>query len=200
MSESNAPTPAAAAAEVFGDVRKNWGWLLGLGILAILLGTAGLGRAFAVTIASMVFFGWLILLAGVFELAELFQCKGWKSVLWQALIAVLHILAGVCVLRNPLLASGVFTLLLAASIFAGGVLRIVLALQHRDHGAWVWALIGGVAGVALGGMIASGWPASSLFVIGLLISIELILHGWTMVALALAARSAGGAGPEPQPA
>lgn len=197
MSASNA-SPAAAA--IFGDVQKNWGWLLGLGILAILLGTVGLGRVFAVTIVSIVFFGWLILIAGVFELAELYQCRGWKSFLWQALIAVLHIVAGIVMLQNPLLASSVFTLFLAASIFAGGVVRILLALQHRDHGGWLWALIGGVAGVLLGGMIASGWPASSLFVIGLFISIELILHGWTMVALALAARSAGGPGAAPQPA
>jgi uncharacterized membrane protein HdeD (DUF308 family) len=196
MTESNS-TPIAAA---FGDVQKNWGWLLGLGILAIFLGTVGLGRAFAVTIVSMVFFGWLILIAGAFELAQLFQCRGWKGFLWQALVAVLHVVAGVCVLQNPMLASGVFTLLLGASIFAGGALRIVVALQHRDHGAWVWALVGGIAGLLLGGMILTGWPASSLFVIGLFISIELILHGWTMVALALAARSAAGAGPSPQPA
>jgi uncharacterized membrane protein HdeD (DUF308 family) len=196
MSASSS-TPIAAA---FGDVQKNWSWLLGLGILAIVLGTAGLGRAFALTIVSMVFFGWLILIAGAFELAQLFQCRGWKGFLSQALVAVLHIVAGVCVLQNPVMASGVFTLLLGASILAGGVLRIVVAFQHRDHSAWIWALIGGIAGVLLGGMILTRWPASSLFVIGLFISIELILHGWTMVALALAARSAGGPGPSPQPA
>jgi uncharacterized membrane protein HdeD (DUF308 family) len=196
MTQAN--TPAAAAA--FGDVRKNWGWLLGLGVLAILLGTVGLGRALTVTLAGVFFFGWLILIAGIFELAELFQCRGWQSLVWQALVAVLHILAGIFVLQNPLLASSVFTLLLAAAIFAGGMLRIVLALQHRDHGGWIWALIGGIAGVVLGGMIASGWPASSFFVIGIFISIELILHGWTLVALALAAHSADGAGPSSQPA
>lgn len=196
MTQAN--TPAAAAA--FGDVQKNWGWLLGLGVLAILLGTVGLGRALTVTLAGVFFFGWLILIAGIFELAELFQCRGWQSLVWQALVAVLHILAGIFVLQNPLLASGVFTLLVAAAIFAGGMLRIVLALQHRDHGGWIWALIGGIAGVVLGGMIASGWPASSFFVIGIFISIELILHGWTLVALALAAHSADGAGPSSQPA
>jgi uncharacterized membrane protein HdeD (DUF308 family) len=183
----------------FGDVQKNWGWLLALGILALVLGTVGVGRAFAVTLAGVLFFGWLILLAGVFEIFELFQCRGWKSFFWQALVAVLHVLAGIVTIRNPLLASSVMTLVLAASIFAGGLLRIVLALQHRDHGGWIWALIGGVAGVLVGGMIASGWPASSFFVIGLFISIELILHGWTLVALALAARSAG-APVAPQPA
>ena len=195
MTESS----TSATASAFGDVQKNWGWLLGLGTLAILLGTVGLGRVFTVTLAGVFFFGWLILIAGVFELAQLFQCRGWKSFVWQALVAVLHILAGVIVLQNPLLASSLFTLFLAAAIFAGGMLRIVLALQHRDHGGWVLAFVGGIAGVALGGMIASGWPASSFFVIGLFISIELILHGWTLVALALAARSAGGPGPARQP-
>lgn len=193
-------TVASGAASLFGDLQRKWGWLLALGILSLVLGTVGLGRTLALTLASVLFFGWLLLIAGAFELAGLFQCRGWRSALWQALIAVLHVVAGVCVLRNPVLASGVFTLLLAAAILAGGVLRIGLALQHREHAGWVWGLIGGIAGVALGGMIAAGWPASSLFVIGLFVSIELILHGWTMVALALAARASGRPGASPQPA
>lgn len=192
MSEPAAPSP-------FGDVQKNWGWLLALGILAIALGMAGLGRAFAVTLASVLFFGWLILIAGAFEVVELFQCRGWKSFIWQALVAALHVLAGIVTIRNPLLASSVMTLVLAASIFAGGALRIVLAVQHRSHPGWIWALVGGIAGVAVGGMIAAGWPASSFFVIGVFIAIELILHGWTLVALALAARSVGSL-ESPQPA
>jgi uncharacterized membrane protein HdeD (DUF308 family) len=196
MTESTAAGPAA----LFGDVQKNWGWLLALGVVAIVLGTIGLGRVLTVTLAGILFFGWLILIAGIFELLELFQCRGWKSFLWQGLVAALHIVAGICVLQNPLLASKVLTLVLGASIFAGGVARVLVALQHREHGGWLWALVGGIAGIVLGGMIGAGWPASSFFVIGMLISIELVLHGWTMVALALAARAAGSAGPTPQPA
>jgi uncharacterized membrane protein HdeD (DUF308 family) len=99
-----------------------------------------------------------------------------------------------------LLASGVLTLFLAFAILASGAARIAVAVQHRGQPGWIWLLLGGVAGVLLGGMIAARWPASSFFVIGLFIAIELIANGWTMVTLALAARAAGAHPQVEQPA
>ena len=46
---------------VFGEVRRNWGWLLGLGIIFVILGIIGLGMTFAVTMASVMMFGVLLL-------------------------------------------------------------------------------------------------------------------------------------------
>lgn len=189
-------------AAFFGQVRKNWGWMLGLGILAIVLGTVGLGRLYAVTIVGVVFFGWLILIEGGIQVVHAFQCRGWKSVVWHGLIAVLHVIAGIVVISDPLLASSLLTIFLAASILAGGVVRIVLALQHRAAGGWLWPLVSGAVSVLLGLMIWAKWPYSGLFVIGLFIAVELILNGWAMVAIALAARASSGESdtPSPQPA
>ena len=47
-------------ATVLGDLKKNWGWFLALGILFIILGFIGLGMMVALTIASVVFFGVLL--------------------------------------------------------------------------------------------------------------------------------------------
>ena len=44
-------------ATVLGDLKKNWGWFLALGILFVILGFIGLGMMVALTIASVVFFG-----------------------------------------------------------------------------------------------------------------------------------------------
>jgi uncharacterized membrane protein HdeD (DUF308 family) len=186
---------APAAADLFGDLRQKWGWLLAMGIVAIALGTFGLGRAFALTLVGVLFYGWLILISGVLQAVQSFQCRGWRSVSWHGLVAALHVLAGIVVIRNPLLASEVLTLLLAGAILATGVARIALAFQHRDHGAWVWPLLGGGVSVALGLLIAAGWPATSFAVIGIFIAIELLVNGWTMVVLALAARRAGAGSP-----
>jgi len=58
---------APAAAGFFGDVQKKWGWLLAMGIVAIALGTFGLGRAVALTLVGVLFYGWLILISGVLQ-------------------------------------------------------------------------------------------------------------------------------------
>src|SRR5262249_5435207 len=107
---STAAAPAAVG--LFGDLRRNWGWLLAVGILAIALGTLGLGRELLLTLAGVLFYGWLILIEGVIQAVQSFQCRGWRSVLWHALVAVLHVVAGLVMIRDPLLASAVLTLFL----------------------------------------------------------------------------------------
>ena len=94
MSASNETTLTTIQAAFSADLQKSWGWLLALGLVSIVLGTLGLYMTFALTLASVLFFGVLILVAGVFQLVHAFTCTGWKSVLWHVLIALLYIAAG----------------------------------------------------------------------------------------------------------
>jgi uncharacterized membrane protein HdeD (DUF308 family) len=106
------------------------------------------------------------------------------------LIAVLYLIAGAVVIRNPLGASLMLTLIFAGLLLAAGVVRIVIAVQLRGLRNWIWPLIGGIASMILGLIIIAGWPISGLWVIGLFVAIELIIHGWSYVFIALAARAA----------
>ncbi len=178
-------------AEAFGEVSRNWGWLLALGILFVILGTIGLGMTFTLTLASVLFFGVLMLIGGGAQLVQAFQDKGWKSVIWHVLIALLYIGAGIIVVRNPVGASLLLTAMLAGALVAVGVVRIIMAFQLRGDSGWVWLLLGGIVTLLLGLMIFSKWPVSGLWVIGLFVAIEMIVNGWSYVAIALAARRAG---------
>ena len=72
MSADNEVTMAEAQNLVLGEVQKNWKWLLFLGIVFLVLGIIGLGRAFALTMASVYFFGFLLLIGGAIQLFESF--------------------------------------------------------------------------------------------------------------------------------
>ncbi len=190
MSASNETTLTTIQAAFSADLKKNWGWLLALGLVSVVLGTFGLYMSFALTLASVLFFGVLILVAGVFQLVHAFTCTGWKSVLWHVLIALLYIAAGVDIMLNPARASLILTLVLAGILIAVGVLRGIMAFQLRPASGWFWPLISGLISIALGGMIVAQWPDSGLWVIGLFVAIELIFNGWSYVLIALAARKA----------
>ena len=43
--------------EMLESLSKNWGWMLAMGILLVILGTIGLGATFALTLASVFIFG-----------------------------------------------------------------------------------------------------------------------------------------------
>ncbi|MCC6610538.1 MAG: HdeD family acid-resistance protein [Burkholderiales bacterium] len=190
MAQVNEAT-LANRGRAFGALEKNWGWLLALGILFIVLGVVGIGMAVTLTIASLLVFGVLLLAGGVVQLIEAFKNKGWKSVLWHVLIAILYIVGGITVLDDPILASKVLTLVLAGAILGIGIVRVAVALQHRGTAGWVWTLLGGFVSIALGVLIYLRWPISALWLIGMFVAIDLIASGWSYVFLALAARKAG---------
>ena len=175
----------------FGELRRSWGWMLALGVLFLILGVIGLYMTTALTLASVLFFGALLLAGGVFQLIDAFKCRGWKSILWYVFIAILYLIAGIAVILNPVGASVVLTAVLASMLIAIGGLRIMMAFQLRGTKSWAWLLVGGIAAMALGLVILAQWPVSGLWVIGLFVALEMILHGASLVFIGLAAREAG---------
>lgn len=176
---------------VFGEVSMNWAWTFALGIVFIILGIIGLGMLFGLTVASVFFFGVLLLVGGGVQFVNALKCKGWKGILWHLLMAVLYIICGVVVIDNPVGASMVLTMVLAGVLIAIGLVRIGMAIQMRKHGSWVVPLLGGIVTILLGAIILNQWPVSGLWVIGLFVAVELIVNGWSYLFIALAARKAG---------
>jgi len=194
MSGSGEVDLSAVRDTVLGELKNKWGWLLALGISLIVLGTLGLWMSFAMTLATVIMFGALLAVGGIFQLFNAFQLKGWKSVLWHVLIALLYIAAGIIIFTDPVFASLSLTIALAWILIAVGVLRIFMAFQLREVKGWFWPLVSGLISIALGAMILAQWPATGFWVIGLFVAIEMIFNGWSSVFVALAARKAAKAG------
>jgi uncharacterized membrane protein HdeD (DUF308 family) len=176
---------------IFGELERNWGWLLAFGLLSIVLGTIGLGMTFWLTQLSVVFFGALLTVGGVFQLLQALKCRGWKSTAWNLLIALLYVGLGIVVMVHSEIAGLALTLVIAYALIAVGILRAFMAFQIRPASGWYWPLISGIVSLVLGGMILAQWPQSGLWIIGLFIAIELIFNGWSYLFVALAARAAG---------
>lgn len=178
-----------AIARVVGDLGKNWGWILGLGVLFVVLGVVALGMPVAMTLTTVVLFGVLLLAGGVLQIVDAFKCQGWSARFWHVLIGLLYIAAGVITFRNPALSSVTLTAVLGGVIIAVGVLRIIMGFQMKGAlDGWPWLVVAGVVSLVLGGMILARWPESSAVVIGVLVAVELIMHGWSYIFLGLTAR------------
>jgi uncharacterized membrane protein HdeD (DUF308 family) len=54
---------------------------------------------------------------------------------------------------------------------------------------WSWLLVAGIVDVVISGIIISGLPGSALWAVGLLVGINLLFGGTSMIGMALAARN-----------
>ncbi len=170
------------------DLQRNWGWLLGLGILFVVLGFIGLGMTVGLTMVSIVFMGALFIFAGFAQMVDVFKSHHWKGIVGHALIAVLYIMGGAMVIHDPVLASAVITALIAWILIIIGVTRLIMAVVLRHAAGWGWLLFAGITAIILGLLILMQWPYSALWIIGMFIAIELIVNGWTYIFLAMGMR------------
>ncbi len=168
-------------------LRHNWGWFLALGVLLIVLGLLALGSAVMVTLATMVLFGWFLIVGGVFQIVHAFWARLWGGFFLQLLSGVLQLVVGGIMVAHPLEAGVTLTMLMAVFFFVGGVFRIIAALAFPFEGRG-WLALSGVINIVLGVIILSEWPFSGLWVIGAFIGIDLLLYGWWLVTLALSVR------------
>ena len=170
------------------QVRKRWGWFLGLGILLIGLGAIAVGSSVAMTLATMVFVGWLMLGGGVCQAIHAFFCKAWSGFFIDLLTGILYTVVGFMIVANPSATAVALTLLISIFLMFGGIFRIVVAVAVRFQN-WVWLLLHGVVNLLLGIAIWRQWPLSGLWVIGLFVGMDMLFNGWSLVMLGLAAKN-----------
>lgn len=170
------------------DLKRSWGWFLGLGIVLIVLGTIALGSSVLLTLASMVLFGCVLLAGGSLAIAHAFLRKRWGGFFLDLVIGILYDAAGFFLVVHPGEAAITLTLFIAFFLMMGGVLRILVALTVPLHHRG-WLLLNGVITLLLGIMIWRQWPVSGLWVIGLFVGIDMIFYGWSLVMLGLTAKN-----------
>ena len=160
-----------------------------LGIVLIVLGTIALGSALVMTITSVFFFGWILIIGGVLEAVHAFwREKGWGGFFLDLLTGILYVVAGWMMVTNPQESAVLLTLVIAMFLVFEGVFRIVASLAAR-YPHWGWVMFNGVISLILGISIWQRWPYSGLWVIGLFVGIEMLLNGWSLVMLSLSARN-----------
>jgi uncharacterized membrane protein HdeD (DUF308 family) len=176
-------------------VRRARGWFFGLGIVFVLLGVLAILLPFAASLATTLLLGWLLVIGGVVQGFHAIQNRAWGGSGWALLGALIHVVAGALVIEFPVTGTLALTLVLAVFLAAQGILKIIRAMQHREMPAWGWLVFDGVLSLVLGLMIALGWPSTAVWAIGLLLGIDLLFGGSSMLVLAFATRPAKLAAP-----
>jgi uncharacterized membrane protein HdeD (DUF308 family) len=169
------------------NITKKWGWFVALGVAMIALGVIAWLDVVTVTIAGTIFVGASLLVGGVFQIIHAFMTKEWRGFIMSLFCGILYLAGGLLIMNEPVQGALVLTLLVMAALMVGGVVRIVLALQHRNIAAWGLILLSGIVSIVVAYLLYASLPWSGLWVLGTLIAVELLIQGssWLYFGLAL---------------
>jgi uncharacterized membrane protein HdeD (DUF308 family) len=165
---------------------------VGLSVILIIFGILAIALPVATSVGVVIVIGWLVVFNGITQLVYAFQSMGIGHIAWKLLVAVLYLVAGAYLISHPALGIAGFTLALAIFLCAEGAMDIAAYFSTGKSGHSGWVLVDGIITLILGFMIWDRWPVSSLWVIGTLVGISMVMTGTTRLMMALAARKLAG--------
>ena len=161
-------------------IRRGWYWRLIIGTPLLVLGGLAMMTPFVVGKSSSFVLGILMLASGLLETAHAFAVRDRHTGNADFFGAAMSGLAGLLLLAQPKLALGALSLLLGLSFLIQGV-GMIVAASRRGEQPRVGMLSDGCLNVFLGLLIASQWPVSGLWTIGLYVGGRILGAGWSRI-------------------
>ena len=152
-----------------------------IGVLLIVLGTAGILLPGVMSLGTAIFVGWLLLIGGFLWAINTYNHSQKNIIDW--LKPALLVIIGAFVLFYPVLSVGALGILMALYLLLDAMHSFALARSIYPAKGWGWMTINGVISALLATLFLIGWPSSSLWLVGLYVGISLLFDGWALVAI-----------------
>jgi len=131
------------------------------------------------------FLGWLLLIAGTFQMIRaLSTIKMPGAGLWL-FVGLLQTIVGYFLVAKPTEGAMTLTMLLTLFFALEGIAKMSLAFMMRPLSRWGWVFFSGLTALLLAIIVWAGWPETALWVLGLLVGINMIFLGWSLLTISL---------------
>jgi uncharacterized membrane protein HdeD (DUF308 family) len=181
----------AARDAVTRIVRDQWRLFLIEGTILVVLGLLAVAVPMFASLAVTILFGWLFLISGIVGLITTFVMRQAPGFWWSLLSGLLGVVVGGWLLVEPVQGLVSLTYLLIAFFIVEGIATIMFALEHRAalSGRWAWMLVSGVVDLFLAAVILAGLPGTVAWALGLIVGINMVFGGASMIGMALDAHA-----------
>lgn len=148
-----------------------------LGVFWITLGIVAIATSFAATLATMLIFAVLLVMAGVAQLAHAWSSPSPDSS-WEVLTGLTYLLVGGILVLDPVNGAIGLTFLIGILLLFRGAVQMAMAASGRRFGrSPLWYFIGGLLSLLLAVLILTSLPQAGMWLIGVFVGTELLLGG-----------------------
>ena len=179
------PTEAASWLE---EAKQNAGLLTTFGAVELIVGLFAIGSPLVTGVAIAFMIGATLVLTGILRVASAFKAGSFGAGLLALLGGFLALVAGLVLLFRPAAGLTFITWMLAIYFVVNGIAQMVLGLKTRGAPGSEWEIFSGLVSVILGILVYVKWPLSGAWAVGVLVGVHLIISGWTVIGIGLAAR------------
>ncbi|NOR72050.1 MAG: HdeD family acid-resistance protein [Methylomarinum sp.] len=166
-------------------LQKHWKLFAAEGVFFIILGSTAIIIPQVFTVGIALFFGWLLLIGGVFQIIRALSMIDMPGFSLWFFIGSLQTLIGYFLVTDPTKGVMTLTMLLTILFAFEGIIKIYLAFMMRPLARWSGVCFSGFTSLLLAIVVWLGWPGTALWVLGLLLGINMIFLGWSLLNISL---------------
>lgn len=176
-------------AQMVNEARRGLGWLIGLGILMLVLGVAAIVEPFIASVAVARVLSWTFLFAGIVRIIHTLRSRYQQGFWLKLLVGIFYVVAGVSLLSNVFGAKLTLTLAFGWVILAQGIFEVIAAFKVRPEPSWSWMLTSGIIAIIFGIFILYQWPLNAIWLLGFFTGVSFLFTGVWMIMLPWAIRN-----------
>ncbi|MDX1694034.1 MAG: HdeD family acid-resistance protein [Ketobacteraceae bacterium] len=167
------------------------GWLIGTGIVTLIVGLAAIILPQIATMTVNIVIGALLIAFGIVAGVNAFRMRHTAHVALRAVGAILYTVAGVALLFFP--AAGVvsLTILVGAFLVIAGVDKISFGFAIKPAHNWGWLAFSGLIDLLLAFLIFFLLPQSASWIIGLMVGVSMLFNGLWLLTAGIMGRKSG---------
>ena len=171
------------------EVKRRSTWAIISGIAIAALGVFLIAYPLAAAAVTTILLGWALIFVAIAQFVFALHSHSIGSFLLKLIVSALFAICGISLAFFPLRGVAALTALLGTVLLIEAGVLIALAFQARPAEGWGWFLVDGIATLVLGVLIVAHWPASSVWAIGTLMGVWVLMSGITRIMIATKIRS-----------
>ena len=176
-----------------GAIRKSLLWSLVTGILTIVLGAFLIAYPFTTAAITTLLLGWILILVGIAQFVFALHSELVGGFFAKAFLGVLYSITGLALVLFPFGGVAALTAMLGTLLIVHAGLTTITAFQARPRNCAGWFLFDAIVSLCLGLLIILHWPSSSVWTIGNIVGLAVLMSGLSRIMVTMNTRS------EPQP-
>lgn len=174
------------------DIKKSSAWSIFMGVLTALLGVFLIAYPLATATITTVLFGWVLIFVAIAQFVFALHSQTIGKFFLKVLLGVLYGIGGVALAFFPIQGVAALTVLLGILLLAYAGVATATALQMRPIEGWGWFLFDAAVALLVGILILARWPSSSIWAIGTLVGVAVLVGGISRIMIAAKIRKGVG--------
>lgn len=171
------------------EVKKRSAWSIFMGVLTAALGCFLILYPLATATITTVLLGWVLIFVGLAQFVFALYSQTIGNFFLKILLSLVYGICGIALAFFPIAGVAALTGVLGTLLLIQAGLLTATAFQLRPMDGWGWFLFDAATNLLPGVLILAKWPSSSVWAIGTLVGVSVLMSGISRIMIATKIRS-----------